>query len=490
MFLKKLIAAIMAALFICHPFLSIAQDELSSEEEVTEDKDPFLEEILAEPVDLMGTAPLRLTLEECIRIALEHNAKLQATGYGIDAAKAQLSEASANGWPIFDYEYRTAPVPADAMHAVSSFFKGDMAWWNKIKIGLGMPVYSFGKISLAKEMARSGVYNAEVIAFQEKNQLVSKVRQLYYGVLLAEEVGRLLKEAHARLKEEIDKRDKKAEDENANGVANGGSEENYSPIDNMKMKVFLFDLEKRLAEARQKEALALEGLRVQMGLSVGTVFTVYSKKLRPVEADLKPVEDYTNVAMANRPDIKQLDTGLQVKKNQYLLEKAKLLPDLGFGGFFEIGRTVRKIRGLTATGDFEDPFNFTRVGFGVQLSGKFDVHGGLSRIRKSQSEYYKLNLEQMIAKEGVKFEIKDAFLRAKVAQGNLQRARNAEKTARQILFLAQSNYDIGVGEQRELVDALQLVLLTRGRYFEAVFDYNIALAQLDEKIGVIPEVKK
>jgi outer membrane protein TolC len=96
----------------------------------------------------------------------------------------------------------------------------------------------------------------------------------------------------------------------------------------------------------------------------------------------------------------------------------------------------------------------------------------------------------MIAKEGVKFEIKDAFLRAKVAQGNLQRARNAEKTARQILFLAQSNYDIGVGEQRELVDALQLVLLTRGRYFEAVFDYNIALAQLDEKIGVIPEVKK
>ena len=216
----KLISVLCALVLLSYNLQLYAEEDFIDEEEAP---DPSLQEILAEPVDLMPATPLRLTLEDCIRISLEHNAKLQATDYGIDAARAQLREASVGGWPVVDYEYRTAPIPSDVSNAMDSFFSGDMAWWNKLKIGVGVPVYSFGKISLAKEMARSGIANAEVIAFQEKNSLISKVRQLYYGVLLAEEVGRLLKEAHIRLEKEIEKR---STDENG--------EVTYSPIDNLK----------------------------------------------------------------------------------------------------------------------------------------------------------------------------------------------------------------------------------------------------------------
>lgn len=455
------------------------EEYVEGEEEIV---DPFVEEILTDPVDLMEITPLKLTLEECIRLSLEHNAKVQAAGYGIDAAEAQLREASIGGWPILNFEYRTAPVPQDIKHALPSFFSGEWAWWNRAKFDVGIPIYSFGKISLAKEMARSGINAAHTYAFQEKNSLVSKIRQLYYGVLLAEEVGRLLKEAHNRLDEEIRKRDGSNENEN--------EEESYSPTDNLKMKVFLYDLEKRLAEARQREQMALEGLRVQMGLAAGTVFTVYSNKLRPVEENLKPFENYLAVAMENRPDVKLLQTGLEVKKNQYILEKRKLIPDVGVGAFFEVGRTLGTLRNVTVTDDFNDPFSFTRAGIGAQISARFDFHGSAARIKKTKSEYYKLNLEQMIAKEGIKLDVRDAYLKARTAMGNLNRSLEAEKAARQLLFLTQSNYDIGVGEQKDIVDALQLVLMTRGRYFESVFDYNSALAQLDEKIGVLPEVAK
>ena len=227
-----------------------------------------------------------------------------------------------------------------------------------------------------------------------------------------------------------------------------------------------------------------------MGLSSGTVFTVYSRKLRPVEASLKPFEDYLTAAMAKRPDVKLLATGMDVKRNQYLLEKRKLFPDVGVGAFFEVGRTATDIKGVTATDDFNDPFNFTRAGVGLQLSGRFDFHGSSAKIQKSRSEYYKLNLEQMIAKEGIKLDVFDSYLKARTAESNLKRARDAESAARQLLFLTQSNYDIGIGEQKDIVEALQMVLLTRGRYFESVFDYNSALAVLDEKIGAVPEVGK
>lgn len=488
---KKLLFILIFSLVALSSFKTFSQEEAESVQSPTEDDqsaaitdseeedftDPGLKDLLADPVSLMETAPLKFTLEECIKLALDHNSKLQATGYGIDAAEAQFKEADAGGWPILNYEYSTAPAPKDIKHAVPSFFSGDWAWWNRVKFDVGIPVYTFGKISLAKEMAKSGIFAAETVAFQEKSTLISKVRQLYYGVLLAEEIGRLFKEAHNRLQEEINKREK---------TENGDVE--YSPMDNLKMKVFLYDLERRLAETRQKESLALEGLRVQLGLAPGTIFTVYSDKLRPVEVNLKEFNEYVVTAMKQRPDVKLLETGLDVKKNQYLLEKRKLAPDVGVGAFFELGRTVGTLTGQTVVDDFNDPFNFTRAGIGVRLSGKFDLHGSSARIKKAQSEYYKLNLEQMIAKEAIKLDVKDAYLKAKTAEGNMLRAKQAEKAARQLLFLAQSNFGIGVGEQKDIVDALQLLLMTRGRYFESVFDFNTSLAQLDEKVGALPEV--
>ncbi len=446
-----------------------------------------LEELLTEPHKLAEMPPLKLTLEDCIRIALEHNSKLAATEYGIEAAKAQLREASIGGMPIFEYEYRSAPVPHDVTHAMESFFSADWSWFHRLKIGVGIPLYSFGKISLAQDMAKSGIAAANVAQFQEKNLLVSKIRQLYYGVLLAEELGRLFTEAHNRLEKEINKRESK-NDEAPADVAESADEEIYSPIDNLKMKVFLYDIQKRLAEVRQKQSLALDALRVQMGMSAGTVFTVYSDKLRPVEPNLKAFDAYMAVAEENRSDLKQLKIALDVKRSQHNLEKAKLYPDLGFGGFIEVGRTIRDVKGITATDAFNNPFNFSRAGAGFQLAGRFDFHSSFAKIDRTRSEYYKLNLEQMMARQAIRLDVREAYLRAKHAKDNLDRAREAEGHSRQILFLTQNNYDIGVGESKELVDALQMVLMTRARYFEAVFDMNSAIAVLEEKTGILPEV--
>jgi hypothetical protein len=57
--------------------------------------------------------------------------------------------------------------------------------------------------------------------------------------------------------------------------------------------------------------------------------------------------------------------------------------------------------------------------------------------------------------------------------------------ARQMMFLSKTNYEIGIGEEKDYTDALQLVLLTRGQYFHAVFEYNLSLADLEQKVGQI-----
>lgn len=451
-----------------------AEDEENIDLDLDEDDPKYVRSrqlLFVNPADNLGAKPLLLSLEDCIRIALVNNNKIQATEYGIDSAKAQLMEASAQFYPVFEYEWLSAPIPNDASDALGSFFRGELAWWNKIRVALGVPVYTFGKLSTAKDLARGGIVAAREMRKKEKISTVTSVRQLYYGILLAEELGRLITSAHDKLTGAINKSD-------------GGR----SPVDKLKAKVFLLDLENRLAETRDKELLALEGLRVQLGLSPDVAVMVYSDKLRPATVDLRPYENYIETALKNRPDVKLIEVGVQSRERQYKLEQRKFLPDVGVGAYMDIGATTGKVTGITTTDDYSDPFNFKRAGIGMQVKGKFDIHGQIARVRKAKSDYYKASLEHYMAKDGISLELKKAYLEANTALDDVTRADKAQSFARQLTFLTQSNSGIGVGEEQEYLDSLQMLLLTRGKYFEAVFNYNVALAVLDEKAGIIPVV--
>ena len=415
--------------------------------------------------------PLRLTLEDCIRIALVNNSKVQATEYGIESAKAKADEASARFWPVFEYSWLTAPVPGDFSNAVGSFFHGDIAWWNKLTFNVGIPIYAFGKLDLAKSMAEEGILAARENKRKERISVVTQIRQLYYGALLAKEMERLLLKAHEKLLNEIEKK-----------------KDGRSPIERAKAMTFLIELENRIADARNKEALALEGLRVQMGLNPDVAITVYSERLRPIKTVIKPLDEYVKMALENRPDLKLAEIGVNVQGKKYELEKRKFLPDVGIGAHVDIGRSVGGVRGVTTTDNWSNPVHFTRAGVGMRVEGKIDIHGQSARIRGARSDYYKASLERYMANDAAILDVKKAYLDVDTAYDNIVRSDVAQKYARQLLFLTQNNFELGIGNEEDYVNALQLVLLTRGKYFESVFNYNVALAVLEEKAGILPDV--
>lgn len=447
-------------------------------------EDPVLERmrnaLKVSPLDRQGIAPVRLTLQQCIRLTLQHNAKVRSGDYAVDAAKAQLSEAYATGWPVFEYEYQTAPVPRFADRAIHSFLNGDIAWHSRGKLTMGIPLYTFGKLRVAQELARQGIAGAYEQQAQEQTGAVAKVRQLYYGIQLGEEIAHILTEAIDVLGEKIAERQE--------GTPTEYPESRASPIDRLRLRAFRGDLEKRLAETRMKQELAVEGLRVQIGLSRGAAVTLAHRRLAPVRYRLAPLTTYQQAALVKRPEAQLVEVGVHAKRLQADLERRKILPDVGVGGFFEIGRTIPEVIGSTATDDYSSPFHYTRFGIGLQLKGKFDWHGHRARVAKAESEYRKASVEQGIAKEGIQLEVKEAYLKAQYAFTQIQRLEDTQKIARQLLFLTKSNMDLGLGEKQEYVDALQLQLLTQSQYYEAVFNYNIALAELDQKVGLVPDI--
>lgn len=411
---------------------------------------------------------LRLSLSDCLRLAEENNGKLEASDYAIEGARWQYNEAKALFKPVLEVTDRMAPVPTDAQNAAESFFQGDITFFNSTKVGLGMPIHAFGKLATAKKLANQGIQAAQERKAKDRDEIAFQVKQLYYGILLGTELSRIMGDAVKKID---------------NHLAKEETDPEHSPYEIAKLRVFKLELEKGLREAEERSELGFAALRVQMGLPAAQSFRLISQYLEPAGTSLKSMENYLAAAQEARPEMGLIDIGIRAKELEWTLEKRKLAPNVGLGGFFEIGRTVDAVRNLSATDDFNNPFNYTRAGVGMEIKGQFDFHSARAKIKRLQSEYHKATTEASIAREGLLLEVKQAYQEAEQAKENLARAEERKKLARQMLFLSRSNIEIGVGEEQEYTDALQLVLSTRGEYFKAVFDYNIALAKLEWKAG-------
>ncbi|MDO8526823.1 MAG: TolC family protein [Deltaproteobacteria bacterium] len=422
-------------------------------------------------VDVEGPgkkASLRLTLKDCLQMALANNAKLAAKDYNIEASEWRYKESQMRFMPILEYTNRSAPVPRDAANAAESFFSGDVTYMNATKVGVGFPVYGFGQLDKVQEIAIKGIEGAKMEKAKDEVKLVSDIKQLYYAILLSGDLAGLTQEA-------VHKIDTQLRTEEKDHV--------HSPYEVLRIRVFKSDLEKRLEEAKTRGALARRALTLQMGLGDSESFEMALTNLEPVTYDLKALDTYKSDAVDFRPESRLVDIGVEAKRLEYELEKKKLLPRLGVGGFFEIARTATDVSNVNTSDEFLNPFNYTRAGVGMELKGTIDFHAARSRIRRLDSEYQKASIERSLAKQGMELEVEEAYGEVLRLKGNMMHAEEKQKLARQMMFLSKSNLDIGVGQEQEYTDSLQLVLLTEGEYLKSVFEYNVSIAKLEEKLG-------
>ncbi len=439
----------------------------------SEKEGPLPEEIEASEEAALNEAnnpnAFRFDLTDCVRMALRNNAEIRGSDYDIEEANYKLKEARPRGIPVVEYEYQGAPVPKDASRAIEDFFTGDLTFVHRVKVGVGIPISSFGKLKLAQGLAKEGVDAAKEKKNQKSSEIVLKVKQLYYGIIFAGELKAMIEDALKRIDQEINKRE----------AQNTPSD----PVDLAKLKLTRFELLKKLGETSRKGEMALEGLRLQIGLDRNFEFDLIDKKLKPVIFELKELDYYLEESKRYRPESRLLDIALQAKEGEYRVEKRKLAPDFGIGGFFEVGRTMSQVTGVGDQNDYTNPFNYTRAGVGLRVKGELNWNQASARIKQKEVEYYKMSATKDYAEKGLDLDLRDAYLTVKQSKKDLEDSDKAYRLARQLVFLTKTNYDVGVGDKKDYADALQAYLLMKGRYYESVFNYNVAVASLISKVG-------
>lgn len=425
------------------------------------------------PAEAMLSAPpvLVLSLEKSLELALENYPKLRGANAGVDAARFQREEANALFWPRLEYKYRAAPVPSDVSNAVGSFFDGNITLFNSFHLALTVPLTTFGQLKITQDLADGGIEAAKYYKQKEELDVLYEVKRIYYGLQFAAEVKHIINDAIKKVQNKIDDEEEK-------------DTPDIEPTDLIKLKLFKVELEKRLRETEENEVLAQDGLRFYLQLPDEQAFHLSKLSLDPTRAKLDAFEEYIENSLDTQLDAKLLTLGVESKKRQLKLEKYKRLPKAGVGAFYDVGGTTSSISGLANTDDFSDPFNYQRAGFGFQLSGDLDLHGSHTKIKKAEAEVLKASFDQRAAKKGLELKARKSFYTAKRLKENYLAADRARSLARQAVFLEKSNQDIGVGEADKYAEVLQTLLLKRGEYFKSVYDYNLALADLERTVAV------
>jgi outer membrane protein TolC len=417
-----------------------------------------------------------VNLNDCVQMALLNNKEIRATDFDILGARQRVKEAKPWSSPLVEYEFLTAPAPRNVDQAVESFFSGDVTFFQRGKILVGWPVYTFGKLDIAGELAGQGVAEKLQRKTEKTNDIVLKVKTVYYGILLANDLRKVLKNAIDHLEKELERR----------GEPNGGTE--ADPVELVRLKLYRYEVQTRLDQLETKDYLAHHALRILLGLPRVTEVEVADQSLQPVEVDMKDFDYYLALAHKFRPEHQLLKIGLKAKELEYRLQKREAAPNIGIGGLFEFGVTAQSIQGLQLTDDFNDPFNFTRAGAGLRMEGKFHNKSYQAKTKQKQAEYFKVAMERSVADEGLELDLREAYVGVQQNGRNLENAREAMQTARQYVFLTKSNIDIGLGEKKDYSDSLQAYLLSQGRYLEAIMKFNLAVATLEQKVGGIATI--
>jgi outer membrane protein TolC len=221
-------------------------------------------------------------------------------------------------------------------------------------------------------------------------------------------------------------------------------------------------------------------LRV-LGLPQNTSFEVADTALAPQPAHLKDLDYYVQRLFANRPEWRKLLIGIQAKEAELQMAMSDYFPTF----FLSIPVRYAYAPGRSRQTNpwAYDNFNFGAAGPVVGLHWSLSFGETAAKVSRSRAELLKLRSQEKNAQASFPIEVKEAYLGVKEAEERMTITADGRKAGRALVTLATANFEIGIGEPQDIFLGLGNYTRATNDYYEAVKDYNIALAKLSLVVG-------
>ena len=432
----------------------------------------------AEPQQQMK---LLVTVDEAISRALAQAPELGESQADIDLAESKLKEAGAYRFPRIEFLSLLGPAPQankqDFNKADTGYGLSHLTWFVSGDVLVTQPLYTFGKISESMKAAGFGIEVDRARKEQRRNEIAQKVREYYFGLLLARQMKGLVREVQGYL-DSARTSARKLLDQ---------SSPNVDEMDLYKLDAFTGEAEKFLNEANRGEQLAMAALRVRLGLPPTAELEFADEQLTLDDSGMKELSAYLADAENRRPEYRQIREGLKARAALVEAAQANYYPDIFLGAFYSAAYSQDrdKISNPYVTDSFRH--NWGGVALGVKWHMDFGITG--AKIAAEQAQYERLLKTSEYAAANIPLQVRKYHLDLVEAKKSAENMKTAWTNARKWTVAAVANFDFGIGPARDIFEGLQNYARMKGEYFQSLYNFRLAEANLMMATGQAPGEK-
>lgn len=441
----------------------------------------------------------KLTISDCIKIALKNSPLIKQAHYNYKISKADLGMAKSGFFPTIGigggYNYNAAKN--DRYSNNNDYYSAEAS--------LNQLLWNFGKTNARIKMQK---FNKIAALYRFDNTVLETiygVKNYYYAVLAAKATVDINR-ANVQINERNYQRTKAYFDE---GIK--------SKIDLVNAEVYLSDSKVSLVQAEKAYQNALVKLNNAMYVAYTPEYEIentetFNFKRNEIPVNLNKISDKTDLSKTpdavtdatlitgvekmdvienyefkpfpytfeecveqadkNRPDLKAYESAIEAMKQSLLYIKREYYPEL-------TGSVGYGYRDTANT-------NSLNIGLGLRssiniMSKKYEIDSG-----KLQVDLAINTLE--LAKQNMYFDVQNAYINMKQLEKEIPLLAVKVRQTLENFELADGRYAVGLGDYIELQDAKVNYNNAQHSYVQAVYNYNVSRSDLEKLIAMPQEI--
>jgi outer membrane protein len=416
-----------------------------------------------------------LTLDQCVTITLKKNATLIAAENSYKVTRSNVWTAWGNFLPRLDTDvgyYRTVEGPKstpgfsynEATGKYSIGYPGINSYdyysaGARATQSLSLGGYEFYDLWDKKAQMNSALKSLRL----SQQEIVLLVKQSYFDVLKAKMLLEIQKDALKRAEKQLNIAQTRYELGSA------------SLSDVLKAKVQHGNAELALISAKNNVELAKAQLNNQMGQDVNAPIDVEEVFAR--SEFTYSYEAALQEALGKNPSVRKAQYDLNSAKSQFGMARSGLFPGINLYAQYSWSNAdfdeIKYIRRRDYQWNFGAYISFNIF---ENFQTKHNVSWTKANLNSARENYRQ-------AQSDVALEVKQAILGIQEAQEKLDLTAEKVKSAKEDLDLVQEKYNLGAANILELLDAEVSYKEAESDQVQALYDYNMAIAQFEKAIG-------
>ncbi len=425
-------------------------------------------------------ATITLSLDDAVARAVATDPRIEERQHLVSAARALLQKAEGSDDTRVDvnaFVGLTTKIdggffaPDGVTPRSDSHEYSGVTTWSSVRFSIIKPLYTFGKIEHFADAAKGNIAVKQEDVRIQRADTVIDVMRAYYGYLTARDTRYLFEDVEGRLQKAL-------------SLIEGWLESGHGDVrqaDLYALQSGLALVKRYHAKAESVEAIALAGLKMLTGIDSSVALQLADRRIAPVDLPPETLEELQQRALERRPEIMQLEAGLQARRSLVSAHRAASLPNIyaGIAGAASYAPRRDKLENPHVY----DPFN--EYGATPLIGVKWDWAKGVqsAEVAGANAELAALIEKSSFARQGIPFQVAEQYHNVQGYYKAVTELKQGSLSGRRWMVSRYVDFEAGLEDAEAVMAAFQGYVLVYSDYLMTVNDYNMHVARLHYVTG-------